>query len=232
MATPGQLMDAVSEATGTNRSTGESIYNQLRDDGEIPKGGRGINALQITSEHASKYLIAVCCSEHIKDAANAVRRYSALEGHAGFKDDEAGVPFTGLTWHDVASEFPRLDQLPAKHSFLDAFVALIDSYIDASERDASVRVTFGSPYPWAKASVALLNEESNRRVAIQYTTPDIIDDEGRVDDDPEFIAMIDPAKERQRRRFAKLGGDLRLTMEITHRTLASLGELLREGDPQ
>jgi hypothetical protein len=65
-------------------------------------------------------------------------------------------------------------------------------------------------------------------VAIQYNNPEITDEEGRWDDDPDFLVMIDPAKERQRRRFAKLGGDLELTMKITHRTLAALGELLRE----
>lgn len=229
MATPGQLWGTVADVTGTNGATVENIYNHLRNDGEIPKGGRGLNALRVTSEAAAKLLIAVCCAEHVKDAPDAVRRYAPLEGKGGYRDDqgESGAPFTGYNWQSLAPDFPRLAELPSGHSFLDAFVALIDSFIDEPSRDGFVKITFGSPRPWSKASVTLQNGGPSRRVAIVYTTPEVHDDEGRSDDDPEFLALIDPSKERQRRRFAKLGGDLSLTMEITNRTLSALGDLLR-----
>ncbi|MGB3043919.1 MAG: hypothetical protein WBB98_12110 [Xanthobacteraceae bacterium] len=217
-------MDRIAEETGTNRSTGESIYNQLRDSGEIPKGGRGVHALRISSAHAAKYLIAICCAEHVKDAANAVRRYAVLEEAGyGFRDNQGHVPLPGITWESISDNFPRLAKLPSSHTFFEALVAIIDSYIDAPERDETVTVTFGGPFPWAKASVSL----ANRGVALQYNAPKIQDDEGHSDDDDEFLATIDPSKERQRRRFAKLGGDLRLTTEVTHRTLSALGDLLR-----
>ena len=129
MATPGQLMDKAAEVTGSNRSTVESLYNHLRDAGEIPKGARGKNALRVTSTHAAKLLIAICKSEHVKDAADAVQRYSGLDAvhsrRGSFpKGEEMIVP--GPQWQIVAREFPRLGELNHNHCLIDALVALID----------------------------------------------------------------------------------------------------------
>jgi hypothetical protein len=231
MATPGQLMDEAAAVTGSNRATVESLYNHLRDAGEIPKGARGKNALRVTSTHAAKLLIAICKSEHVKDAANAVRRYSGLDaGHSRRyplpKDEELIVP--GPQWQIVAREFPRLGELNHHHCLIDALVALIDSYVDAPDHAADVSVLFGSPYPWAEASVILeKRNDTEWRVSVTYTTPQVSDEESREEDDPDFLTLIDPSKERQRRKFSKLGGDLNLTAKITDKTLRAIGGLLR-----
>src|SRR6266852_5977683 len=120
MATPGQLMDKMALATGSNRSTIESLYNGLRDSGEIPKGARGKNALHVTSEHAAKLLIAVCCAEHVKDAANAVRRYSGLDANNTIETGQFPIPNAQLGV--VSLEFPRLAQLSPQHCLIDALV--------------------------------------------------------------------------------------------------------------
>jgi hypothetical protein len=228
LPSPGAVIANLAGSTGVNESKIKNLYDELRKSGDAPVGVRGRYGVTVNSETAAKLLIAVCCSEHIKDAANAVQRYAVLEGKAGFKNNQGGVPIPSMTWESIADGFPRLAQLPPHHAFLDALVALIDSYVDAPDREEFVDVTFGSPFPWAKASVTLTSRESNQGVAIQYNNPEISDDEGYHEDDPEFLAFIDPSKERQRRRFAKLGGDLRLTMKITYRTLSALGALLRE----
>jgi hypothetical protein len=231
MATPGQLMDKMALATGSNRSTIESLYNELRDAGEIPKGARGKNALHVTSEHAAKLLIAVCCAEHVKDAANAVRRYSGLDAANSRryplpKGDAFISP--NVEWGIVSLEFPRLGKLSPHHCLIDALVALIDSYIGQPEPSADVVVSFGSPYPWAEASVDLQKrDDAEWRVAVAYIHKNI-DEESRDEDDPEFLTLIDPSKERQRRRFSVLDGDLRVTARITQNTIRALGELLIE----
>jgi hypothetical protein len=224
MATPGQLMDKMALATGSNRSTIESLYNGLRDSGEIPKGARGKNALHVTSEHAAKLLIAVCCAEHVKDAANAVRRYSGLDANNTIETGQFPIPNAQLGV--VSLEFPRLGQLSPQHCLIDALVALIDSYMDERKYSADVAVSFGSPYP--SASVILEKSDDKSRVSITYGTPRRGYEEGD-EDDPDFLTLIDPSKERQRRRFSVLDGDLRVTAMITQNTLSALGELLTEG---
>jgi hypothetical protein len=230
LATPGQLMDEMAAATGSNRATIESLYNGLRDSGEIPKGARGKNALHVTSTHAAKLLIAVCCAEHVKDAANAVRRYSGLDAGSSRRyplpnADELMYPGPG-EWGVVSPEFPRLGQLPKQHCLIDALVALVDSYIDNPEHSADVSVSFGSPYPWAEASVHLeKRDDAEWRVSVTYSHINV-DEESRYEDDPDFLALIDPSKERQRRRFSVLSGDLRVTAKITQNTLRALGALL------
>lgn len=223
-------MDELADVTGSNRSTVESLYNQLRDAGEIPKGARGRNALKVSSIHAAKLLIAICKSEHVKDAVSAVRRYSDLDADSSRrypKGDELIVP--GAHWEVVVGEFPRLKGLTKRHRLIDALVALIDSYIDDPNRSASVRVLFGSPYPWAEASVSLEKRDTSEwRVTVHYMTPQVSDEESSVGDDPDFLALIDPSKERQRRRFSKFGGDLNLKAEVTDRTLRAIGALLQE----
>jgi hypothetical protein len=231
MATPGQLMDEAAEVTGSNRSTVESLYNHLRDAGEIPKGARGKNALRVTSTHAAKLLIAICKSEHVKDAADAVRRYSGLDaGHSRRhplpKGEEIIVP--GPQWKIVTREFPRLGKLKQHHCLIHVLVALIDSYVDDPDHAADVTVSFGSPYPWAEASVVLeKRDDAEWRVSVTYRHANY-DEEFGEEDDPDFLALIDPSKERQRRKFSKLGGDLNITAKITDKTLRALGELLRD----
>jgi hypothetical protein len=223
-------MDEMAAATGGNRSTIESLYNGLRDAGEIPKGARGKNALHVTSTHAAKLLIAVCCAEHVKDAANAVRRYSVLDAdwsrRYSLKGEELVVP--GPQWQIVSREFPRLEKLSPHHSLIDALVALVDSYIDDPEHSADVIVSFGSPYPWAEASVFLeKRDDKEGRVSVTYRHSNFDGESRSAEDDPDFLRLIDPSKERQRRRFSVLDGDLRVTAKITHKTLRALGALLR-----
>ena len=49
---------------------------------------------------------------------------------------------------------------------------------------------------------------------------------GLVEGTPDFLALIDPSKERQRRKFSKLGGDLNLTAKITERRGGLVGALV------
>jgi hypothetical protein len=224
MATPGQLIDGAATATGMNRSTVENLYNHLRDAGDIPKGARGKNALHVTSEHAAKLLIAMCGSEHVKDAVGAVKRYSQLSAttvHTWERNREFIAPMGDATWRKAARTFPRLGLLNTTHGFLDALVSIIESYVDAAP-DASVEVSLRGPYPWAGVRITIRKDkELGSPVLIAYS------DDGD-EDGPGEIARIDPTKERQRRKFLTLGGDLNTTATISDVTLAAIGRLLRD----
>jgi hypothetical protein len=233
MPTPGRLMDTVAEVTGVNRNKVENIYDELRKSGDVPVGVRGRYGITATSLVAAKLLIAVCCAEQVKDAPNAVRRYSGLDA-SGIrryplpKRDELIYP-VGQCWKIAAQEFPRLGRLKQHHCLLDALVALIDSYVDDLKHAAQVTISFGSPYPWTEAAVILeKRDDAEWRETVIYSTPQISDEESREDDDPDFLALIDPSKERQRRKFSKLGGDLNITAKISHKTLMAIGELMGE----
>jgi hypothetical protein len=224
MATPGQLIGAAAAATGMNRSTVENLYNHLRDEGVIPRGARGKNAVRVTSEHAAKLLIAMCGSEHVKDAVGAVRRYSQLSAdtvQTWARNRQFVAPMGEGTWRKAARAFPRLALLHTTHGFLDALVSLIESYIDAAP-EASVEVSLRGPYPWAGVRITIRKDkEVGSPVLISYS-------DGGDGDGPGGIAEIDPTKERQRRKFLTLGGDLNTTAMISEKTLAAFGRLLRD----
>jgi hypothetical protein len=220
MASSGDLIDAVSDVLGMNRSTCSSVFRELRTAGLVTNEGRGRNAAAMTVRDAATYLLAICGAERVQDAADAVERYSGLVARTGPAAAGTVVTITP-SWHDVASEFPRLAALPLGHVFMDAIVALLESFIQGSP-DAIVHVNMRAPYPWAGVEIFTQRDgEPKTHVSIWYS------DEGD-EDGPGEGAVIDEAKARQRRRFVALGGDLSITSTISDATFAALGKLLHE----
>jgi hypothetical protein len=168
-------MDTISEVTGVNRSRIESLYNCVRGSGEIPKGGRGVYALRVTAEHVAKFLIAVCCADQVKDAADVIRRYSNL---------------------------CSVDS----HLLLRDLIALLDAPLSNE-----VFVTFIGPPSWAEVTIEIDGSSTDYLPV----------------GDVQQVALVDPTKQRQRRRVTSAGGDIRTTVEISDRTLRALGALLR-----
>src|SRR5882672_7266353 len=238
MAAPSVLMDRVAEVTGMNRSTIENIYDGLRKTGEIPKGVRGRYGVQVTTQMAARLLIAMCGSEHVKDASDAVRRYSglstthvqlfdsadrlpsAVSNRLPFAVEGMPIPIANDSWTKASRGFPRLGKLPSGHSFVEALEALIESYIDADSPDAIVKISLQGPYPWAGVKISLHQEETKRTSSVLISYNDEGDETG-----PGELAEIDLTKARQRRRFVELGRDMQITSTISQNTLKALGEL-------
>jgi hypothetical protein len=213
MANSSDLIGAMADMFRMNRSTCASIYREIRAAGLVSNEGRGRNAATMTSRDAATYLLAICGAERVQDAADAVRRYSALIGDTG--QLASGMPIPSPTWQGVEREFPRLGALPAHHDFISVIVALIESYIDGTPA-AKIEISIRGPYPWASVKIAI----GQPAISIWYS------DDGN-EDGPGQLASIDEAKARQRRKFIALGGDLNITSTLSENTIASLGNLLR-----
>ncbi len=226
MTTPGRLIEAAALVTGKNRHTVEKMYDALRASGEVPKGTRGRYGVRVTSAVAAKLILAICGSEHVRDASHAVRRYEHLTAQNSIRFLYEGNTYKQLVvpssaWQVVATEFPNLAALPQNSTFGDAIVALIDAYCTGDPR-AEVSIALRGPYPGAHVSVTLENRETPEwRVEIDYQNDDR-------DDVPGEWLELDSDKERRRRRIYDVYGDLKTVSTISDATLRAIGAVLRE----
>lgn len=117
MATPAQLVQTISSATGVPLPTVVDIDRKLVKAKLRTKEGRGFNAAQMAPLDAARLLTAVLGSAHANTAADAVARYAK-------------------TWPDrtrsseklfATAMLDDLTKLSARHSFVDALGALITS---------------------------------------------------------------------------------------------------------
>src|ERR1700751_3611932 len=117
MATPPELTQTVSEATGVALATVVDMDRRLVKAKLRPKGGRGLNAARMTELDAARLLTAVLASPQSNRAAEAVLRYERTKSDQA-RSSEKLFAQTGL--EDLTS-------LPASHSFVDGLNALISS---------------------------------------------------------------------------------------------------------
>ena len=117
MASPAQLVQTVSSATGVPLATIVDIDRKLATAKLRSKGGRGFNAARMTPLDAARLLVAVLGSPQANTAAEAVRRYSLT---AADKDRSSENLFCAARIDDLAA-------LPPRHSFVEAVAALIAS---------------------------------------------------------------------------------------------------------
>jgi hypothetical protein len=117
MASPAQLMKAVSCTTGVPLPTIVDIDRRLVKGKLRTKRGRGFNAAQMTALDAARLLTAVLASPQANAAVEAVRRYAHTRVDKTRSSDNV---FSKANLDDLAA-------LPPRHSFVDAITALIAS---------------------------------------------------------------------------------------------------------
>jgi hypothetical protein len=120
VASPGGLVRKFSELLGIAEPTIVLHDRSLVVAGLRSKSGRGNSAAQMTPRDAAHLLVAVLGSSHVKDSAEAVRRYRETRFHKsasrGYDD----------------STIAALRNLPPDHSFVDAIEALVAAAADGS----------------------------------------------------------------------------------------------------
>jgi hypothetical protein len=116
MATPAELVSAISLATGIPLPTMVDIDRKLVTGNLRTKGGRGFNAARMTALDAARLLTAVLASAQANASVEAVQRYTQTRID---KRRSNGESFGGTGLDDLA--------LPARHSFVDALAAVISS---------------------------------------------------------------------------------------------------------
>jgi hypothetical protein len=117
MATPAQLVTAISAATGVPLPTIVDIDRKLVKGKLRAKGGRGFSAAQMTALDAARLLTAVLGSPQANTSVEAVERYANTRIDRARSSDKL---FGAASLDDLAA-------LPARHSFVDALAALIAS---------------------------------------------------------------------------------------------------------
>jgi hypothetical protein len=129
MATPPELMLAVSEATGVALPTVVDMDRRLVKAKLRTKGGRGLNAARMTALDAARLLTAVLASPQSNRAAEAVQLYGQTKPDKARSSEKL---FAGAGLEDLAN-------LPANHSFVDGLTALIESVATGSLTKTAVR---------------------------------------------------------------------------------------------
>jgi hypothetical protein len=117
MATPPELVQAVSEATGLPPATVVDMDRRLVKAKLRPVGGRGLSAVKLGSLDAARLLTAVLGSPQSNRAAEAVLRYTQTRPDKARSSD-------GLFG---AAKIDDLAKLPPRHGFVEALAALIAS---------------------------------------------------------------------------------------------------------
>jgi hypothetical protein len=117
MASPVQLVSAISLATGIPLATMVDIDRKLVKAELRTKGGRGFNAAQMTALDAARLLTAVLASPQANASVEAVVRYAGTRVDKARSNDKL---FSNVGLDDLAA-------LPARHGFIDALEALIAS---------------------------------------------------------------------------------------------------------
>src|SRR5665213_2357925 len=173
-ATSVELIEGLSLALGMNESTCANSYKELRAADLVTNKGRGRHAARMTARDAVMLLFAVCGSEHVKDSVDAARRYSALRARPIESDQDQGRHSEDATWHRMASVFPYLGALKARHTLLDATVALVASYSDnaivfvPNQQSVAplIKLSVRGPIPSATIAVSI----PKRAEEIEYST--------------------------------------------------------------
>jgi hypothetical protein len=205
MATPAQLMETISIATGVPLATVVDIDRKLAKVGLRNKGGRGFSAARMTPKDAAHLLIAMLAAPQSNEAALAVERYA--DTSVDKKRSDEGLYSIG--------DLGDLAGLPARHGFITGLSGVIASAVAG----ALFRLQRGADGGWPpKIEVFALAHETRGGIRIsglpsQQTVS------------VEYLPMIGADSSP-----INSAGDLEQSRRITERTIFSVAELLRQED--
>jgi hypothetical protein len=214
MATPAQLVNAVSKATGVPLPTIVDIDRKLVTANLRTKGGRGLSVARMTPLDAARLLTAVLASPQANASAEAVERYAQTRVDRAQSSDKL---FGATKLADLAAR-------PARDSFVDALAALIASASTGALAkllyDASIRLVPSiEVFAFTRATkgrirIAGLPDRDAVRVEYILATPDEIPGRGR--------------KARRSRSADESAGDLEQSRRVTEQTILMIAEVLAE----
>jgi hypothetical protein len=216
MASPAQLVEAVSDATGVSLPTIVDIDRKLVKGNLRTVGGRGFSAAQMTPLDAARLLTAVLASPQANASVDAVERYAQTRID---KARSSETLFGAANLDDLAA-------LPTRHSFVDAVAALIAS---ASTGVLAKLIAASKDGETPSIEVFAFTRATRGRIRIAGLPTGLTTS-------VEYI----PAKESKKSLGAKSGpdrnnairqaiGDLEQSRRITERTILPIAALLAKG---
>ena len=210
MATPAQLMESVSKATGVPLATVVDIDRRLVAAGLRTKGGRGFSVARMTPLDAARLLTAILGSPFAKTSAEAVARYARTR-----VDDQRSSE--GLY---APLGVPELAALAERHSFIDALAALLKALAVGS-----LATVAQAPNPTSKPRIEVF--AFTRATAGRIKLSDFPASRSGM------VEYALPPASRARSRDGKGAaaentGDLEQSRRVTERTLLAIATLLSE----
>jgi hypothetical protein len=205
MATPPELMQTVSEATGVTLATVVDMDRRLVKAKLRTKGGRGLNAARMTALDAARLLTAVLASPQSNAAAEAVLRYE----HTRPDRDRSNKALFGNIGLD------DLEALPAGHGFVEGLAALITS----ASRGSLARLMAGKGVKAPHLEVFAFTGTTRGRIRISGLPIGII----------ASVEYVPAARKggigKARDARGQNTGDLEQSRRITEQTVLSVAEL-------
>jgi hypothetical protein len=215
MATPAQLVSAISLATGVPLATMVDIDRKLVKGDLRTKGGRGFNAAQMTPLDAARLLTAVLASPQANSSVDAVQRYTETRMD---KARSSAKAFDAADIDDLAT-------LPARHNFVDALAAVIASVATGSLAKQMAAAS-GSAMPSieifaftraTRGRIRIAGLGDGQTASVEYAAI------------PVSAKSTRPDKGRRRHVADDAFGDLEQSRRITERTILSIARILAEG---
>jgi hypothetical protein len=207
MASPAQLVQTVSDTTGVPLPTIVDIDRKLAKAGLRSMGGRGLSAARMTALDAARLLTAVLTSAQANVSAAAVQRYAQTQ--ADRKRSSDGF-FRTLDLAELAA-------LPARHSFIDALVAVISSAATGAVAKLIAGARDGTT---PHIEVFAFTQATYGRVRISGLPNGLTAN-------VEYLPAARP-KTQGARAAADSAGDLEQSRRITERTILAVAGLLAE----
>jgi hypothetical protein len=212
MATPAQLIGAISLATGVFKATMVDIDRKLVKGGLRAKAGRGFNAAQMTALDAARLLTAVLASPQANASVDAVQRYTQTQVD---KERSSGKALRPTDLYDLGT-------LPARHSFVDGLAALITSaatgslakQIAASGKGWAPSIEVFAFTRATRGRIRLAGLPDGNTASIEYAAIPQKTKSGRAD--------------KGGRRHIDALGDLEQSRRITEQTILPIAKLLAE----
>ena len=206
MATPAELVQALSDTTGVPLATVVDIDRKLVAAGLRTKGGRGLNAARMSTLDAARLLTAILASPQANQSSAAVEGYTSTYPDTHRSSD--GL-FAGTGFKDLAA-------LPARHSFVDALTAVIESAATGALREL---LDAGNDEHFPRIEVFAFTRATYGRIRI-FGLPN--GQTAHVEYVPAFSGK------RAQGKVARAEGDLEQSRRITERTIFSIAEILVE----
>jgi hypothetical protein len=205
MATPSELVRAISETTGVALATVVDMDRRLVKAKLRTKGGRGLNAARMTALDAARLLTAVLASPQSNAAAEAVLRYE----HTRPDRDRSNKALFGNIGLD------DLTALPAGHGFVEGLAALITS----AARGSLARLMAGRDVKAPRLEVFAFAGATSGRIRIS----------GLPNGTTASVEYVPAARKggagKARDARGQNRGDLEQSRRITEQTVLSIAEL-------
>lgn len=222
MASPAELVRAISEVTGVPEKTVINHDRNLAKAGLRTVGGRGTGAAKMTVRDARNLLLAVAGAPLVKDSV------VPIEHHAKLMPGTAGREGTGEQWQLPFVRIPELTKLHEKHTFGDALEALLNAAVNGTLENelrkevdvgketlnspvTQIEINIVEPLTWASIEIYVSNLING---AIGNRNPSV-----KIDYWIGNNTFVD--------RFR---GDLLNYHRFTEKTLIAIGNILKEKD--